>query len=954
MTAVQDRPRADAGTRRRAERPKPSRTARLRVSVRIARRQVRRTWVSSLLIMSLIALPIAGMAGVAVYVASIIPTPQERLNVELGEMAGRLDPLAEPGSGFWQAPYDIWTNGTGDSWGTGTTPTDKLPIDPRAALPAGASAVPVSSGRERVETRTGLAAIETWAGDVADPRFSGRFDLVAGRAPQSADEVLVTPATLERTDTTIGSTLTFVDDPQPYTITGTIDASMLNDVESAVAFFDAGRYPGASWFVPEPVLDVDAVETLNDAGFGVYSRELVLDPPSFELPLSDMPVDYTVPTAAQVEEQSQQALALALAGGGIAAGYMVVMLAGAAFAVSARRQQRALAIAASVGAEPRDLRRIVLLQGTVLGLVGGAVGLAAGIGLGALVMRVLDNGSATQFWGFHVPWPLLGGILVFAVLVGSASAWMPARNVGRADTISALRGARRPLTVTASRPLWGSLLIAVGIALTIVCGIAAGAVAVNDTLDPQSPLRWLPTAGIVGGPILAQIGILVSGRWLLWLASRVLSRWGVAARIAARDAVANGARTVPAFAAIGATVFVGVFAVAMGMMSAGQSTRSYGYSAPLGTVVADISPAGAAFVERDAADAAVREIGDYFDGEGAISSAVVSRQADIYVSEAAELPADLTRAIVVKPERSLLSPDDITQYSYSGADPQNNLSVIEAGDLDTAMGITLTDAERAAYADGSVLVTDDDYVTDGRVDVAVWTARDFFDGKAPGNIWENGDRDIADPRWERRASTIAVSASDQSITAAIAPATARAWGIDAIPTRVLATFPDGSEMNSGDRLNALAAGLTADDFQVSMWRENGPPDPAVWLVPLLAAVAVLVLGASAVALGLARFERRPDDATLAAVGGTPGLRRRIGLWQGLVIAGFGTFAGATAGILPPIGFWLQSQTSQPMTLADIPWWLLAALAVALPVGIAAVNWIVPPRTPELTRRNVIA
>ncbi len=109
------------------------------------------------------------------------------------------------------------------------------------------------------------------------------------------------------------------------------------------------------------------------------------------------------------------------------------------------------------------------------------------------------------------------------------------------------------------------------------------------------------------------------------------------------------------------------------------------------------------------------------------------------------------------------------------------------------------------------------------------------------------------------------------------------------------------------------------------------------------------------ALGLARFERRPDDATLAAVGGTPGLRRRIGLWQGLVIAGFGTFAGATAGILPPIGFWLQSQTGyEPLSLADIPWWLLGALAVALPLGIAAVNWLVPPREPELTRRNVIA
>ena len=106
------------------------------------------------------------------------------------------------------------------------------------------------------------------------------------------------------------------------------------------------------------------------------------------------------------------------------------------------------------------------------------------------------------------------------------------------------------------------------------------------------------------------------------------------------------------------------------------------------------------------------------------------------------------------------------------------------------------------------------------------------------------------------------------------------------------------------------------------------------------------------ALGLARFERRPDDATLAAVGGTPALRRRIGFWQGLLIAGFGTLSGAAAGILPAIGLSIQSQGSQRLT--DIPWLGLAALAIALPLVIALANALVPPRRPDLTRRTVIA
>ncbi|WP_020097958.1 FtsX-like permease family protein [Microbacterium sp. 11MF] len=954
MTTVRDRPRADAGARRRAERPKPSRTARMRVAVRIARRQVRRAWVSSLLIMSLIALPIAGMAGVAVFISSTFSTPAERVNVELGRMSAWVEPMWPAASGFRQMPDDPYTHGNESTWGSETIDdeTAELPTDPTNALPAGTEIVPVSSGEERVETIAGIARVKAWAGDVTDPRFDGHFALVEGRAPADDRQVLVTPATLTRTGLGLGGTLSLVDG-QKFTITGTFrDAEVAAD-EVVLAFADSDRYAPVRSYMPDADIGLSQLEALNAAGFGVYSRQLVLDPPPVTSPVGD---DFGNPTTAERDQQQAFALAGAIGAGGLAAGYMVVLLAGAAFAVSARRQQRALAIAASVGAEPRDLRRVVLLQGAVLGLVAGGAGLAMGVGLAAALMPLFDDGSAVRFWGFHVPWVLLGGVLLFAVAVGSASAWAPARAVGKSDTISALRGARRPMTVTAARPLWGSLLIVVGVAVTVVSGIAAGAVAASTIIAWDSPLRWIPIVGIIGGPVLAQIGIIISGRWLLWLASRALSRVGLAARLASRDAVANGARTVPAFAAIGATVFVGVFAVSMGTMTAEQQARTYTYSAPLGTVVADISSMSEPLLTAKVGQQAANEAARLFTSSGATSTALVSAQPDILnVGSSADLLADLDRAMIVAPRDSLLPPgeDDGRVSSYLGY-PSDNLSIVAADDVEAAMRVTLDPAQRAAYADGAVIISDDRYVTDGRVTAGSWSAREYYEGEVPSNIWRD-DADVPAPRWERTAPAISVDAPHQQIVAAIAPETARAWGITEVPRQVLATFPEGSEMNSQDHLYELAGGLMTADYQVSLWRETGPSSPDVWLVPLLAAVAVLVLGASAVALGLARFERRPDDATLAAVGGTPGLRRRIGLWQGLVIAGFGTFAGATAGILPPTGFWLQSQTShEPMSLADIPWWLLAVLAVALPVGIAAVNWLVPPREPELTRRNVIA
>lgn len=120
---------------------------------------------------------------------------------------------------------------------------------------------------------------------------------------------------------------------------------------------------------------------------------------------------------------------------------------------------------------------------------------------------------------------------------------------------------------------------------------------------------------------------------------------------------------------------------------------------------------------------------------------------------------------------------------------------------------------------------------------------------------------------------------------------------------------------------------------------------------ILGAAGALVLGASAVTLGLARVERRPDDATLAAVGSSPGLRRRIAFWQGVVVVGVGSVTGTLAGLIPMWGIVL---TIDSLAMADTPWLWLGALALGLPLAIAIASWLVPPRHPDLTRRTTIA
>ncbi|MGB4779182.1 MAG: ABC transporter permease, partial [Microbacterium sp.] len=331
---------------------------RWRVAARIAQRQVRRTWLSSLLIVTLVALPIAGMAGASIFADSMMGTPAEKADAELGRMQGWVQPVGPPDGGLWQSPTNPrWYSYPTDADGAPIQPEGDAPADPLGALPAGTETVKISADQVRIETTGGIATVRAWAGPAWDERFRGRFDVVEGTAPTADDEVMVTPATLQRTGSRIGGALTVAGSGETYTITGTIDIAGVPAVDSAVVFRDADRFATASprsdlgsantlWFLPDLSLDWDDIQRLNAQGIVAYSREVVLDPPVFTTPDGQ-----EILSPATQDLYARLNLLSALGAAGLAAAYLVVMLAGAAFAVSARRQQRALAIAASVGAD---------------------------------------------------------------------------------------------------------------------------------------------------------------------------------------------------------------------------------------------------------------------------------------------------------------------------------------------------------------------------------------------------------------------------------------------------------------------------------------------------------------------------------------------------------------------------------------------------------------------------
>ena len=131
----------------------------------------------------------------------------------------------------------------------------------------------------------------------------------------------------------------------------------------------------------------------------------------------------------------------------------VVLLAGPAFAVGARRRHRDLALVAADGGTPAQLRRIVLADGVVLGSLAAVGGIVARCG-----RRARRRGP-----GWRCTWSVPGpaatgcsrwrcvGIAGLAVVTGVLAALVPAFTAARQPVVAALAGRRG---ITRARRRW--------------------------------------------------------------------------------------------------------------------------------------------------------------------------------------------------------------------------------------------------------------------------------------------------------------------------------------------------------------------------------------------------------------------------------------------------------------------------------------------------------------------
>lgn len=876
--------------------------SRWRVALRIAARDAWRHKVRSGLVILLVSLPVLVVtAGMVV---------ERTANVTLAEglprTLGNADALVEPMTAgpLRQSPdAENW-------WSVDDTPSQAAPTESDLLSVLGVDSRVLMSRMTDVAVRDDDGKVEFATlreFPIGDVLTEPLLRPVSGALPATVDEVVVNDAFLA-IGYEVGDRIDLGKGEGP-TIVGIVeDASYLS---SPVAIGKPGSLaPFHSqmterWLVETGPVSWSNVEELNQLGFLVTSREVVLNPPA-ESPLdADAMGMPDGGYASEVVAVTALVVVMVL--------LQVALLAGPALAVTARQQSRTLALVAASGGTPSQARLVVIAQGLVLG-VGAAIGGAVvGIPTGMALLAPAQKFNSWAWFGpLEIPWLWILVVVVLgslAVLMASVvSAWLTARQ----DPVAALAGRRADGDADPRSPVVGLLLVGVGL-----LGTAYGATrgSMGETV-------------IAAATVVVVLGVLLVIPIVLTALAKTVSGLPLPIRFAARDAVRHRGRTVPAVAAVAATV-AGVVALGIGVTSQESMERdTYVPSLAMGASVVtwhDEMIVGEESIDPSLVGAEVLEVAERLDLDAwAVDGLVESYTDDRDVMwEVARVNGDednwLLNSSGSAYGSSILVSDEVPQFPI-GAGP-------EAGVDPEAMAVA-----QSAIDAGRVLVFTSRPVDDTEVVVV----RRVLTPVEGSDEWKSKRSKHVLP------ATFVEVGEHASMKAVVPPALAEAEGIEVETVGLL--VPDSGDDAQQAAFETAVAKAVPDAY---VYVERGfEPQAENNLVLLVLGVAggVLMLVGTLTATFLALSDAAPDLATLGAVGAAPRTRRGVGAAYALLVAGVGAVLGALIGLVPGLASAYLMTTPNYFEgdvgpYFDVPWLLVLVVLVGLPLLTAAVIWV---------------
>jgi len=799
----------------------------------IARLAIRESWARpwrSLLIILLIALPTAAAVFASTWLHSAIDTPEE----EVAHFLGKADLLVLPGAveadevGSMLASQPGWrVVAYRSSFGPVTTP-ESAPERARATL----LDLPLD-----------------------DPLTRGIASVVSGRAPASPSEVAASPRLLRRLGVGLGGRIVLIRPHREVTVTGVLNR--------------------------EPILGGEDVLIASGLRGGASQ------PPTF---LVDLPTGARVPPAlvARLGAASlttrEQALSASRAArrdfrvylyllGGLALAAFGLVVA-SALAVGARRRLRMLGLLGISGASPRQAGALILIQGAVLGAIGALVGIGLGIGLAFLARPRVERFTGQAEGAIELQAGDYAVLGLFALVVATAAALLPARTIARTPTAMALAG-RVPLGRVGFR------VPVAGVALSVLgCLALAVAASARSGEDRDAAI------GIVGGALVIG-GLVACAPYLVGLLEWVGKRTSGTLRLATRTLARHRSRTGPTVAAIAATGALAIAATTLAVSAAAHERASSDTPTPEASLVS-VSIVGA--------DGPVSQP-DCAEIEGFVQP-LLARETEGLTLRC----LDYATAVAQGDRRTADLVTVLTPRGLAGLGAEQYSAVLRAG-----RAIHIGAGPRSRFlvprgGSGAPVVV----VQGPRLGPF---ARDYLRETylvSPATAAHLGVVN------RQRRNPLAVVQSDGPLS--------------------------GAQLADLRRLNASDAGLAYSTAQrdVYVGFDNVPADETdlgrLAYAVIVPVAIVLALLTALVGLSLTAAESRDERATLVAVGAGPAQRRRQNAWQALIVTAIGALLALPAGLVPAAVV-LHADGAVPM---QTPWPILAGLLFCVPL-LAAVG-----------------
>ncbi|MGW5466478.1 ABC transporter permease [Streptomyces chartreusis] len=749
----------------------------------------------------------------------------------------------------------------------------------------------VDKDRESVGPTTGAPTIGTaW-----NPTERSPVELTSGHAPKGDGQVMIDADTADDKDVRIGDRLTVIgqEGSFPVEVVGIVTFTTTNP-GAALVFFDTPT--AQTKLIGDPK---GATGITLDAADGVSDPELKQrvadalggDRGAYELRTADEQAESDVEQLGGFLDIIKYVM-LGFAGVAVLVGVFLIVN---TFSMLIAQRTRELGLLRALGADRRQVRRSVLTEALLLGLVGSTAGLAAGIGLAVGLIELMGlMGMNIRTDEMVVGWGTPVTAYVVGLGVTFVAAYLPARRAAGVSPMAALADAEiaeigRPLRL---RAILGTVIGAAGAAALVGCATASKTSSAASLLGLGVLLTLIAT--VIAGPLLVRPVIRVLG-------GAFPALFGSIGRMSQRNALRNPRRT----GATAAALMVGLALVGGMSVASASMTKSFDQQIDK-TLGADFVVQNGNFVPFP------REVTERIRGTEGVGLVVRSQFATIAVR---------------------LPDGDRVKTTAAAYEPQ----------LDKVANITYAQGDSAAALADGHLAMDKDFAEDHGVRVGSTVPVEFQGGRtAELTVGALTDQESADGFGSQGGIYFGLATLQK-----YAPG-----GQDAAVYVNAASGTNADDLRAGLE-KALDPYPQVQVRDIADYKDLVHDQIAVllYLVYALLGLAIIIAVLGVVnTLALSVVERTREIGLLRAIGLARRQLRRMIRLESVVIAVFGAVLGLALGLVWGVCT-QQVLALQGMTALAIPW----STIVAVVIGSAVVG-VVAALLPALraSRMNVLA